>query len=197
MRLPAFILVRSPGDLIVRSLWLILGAVHIAPVLRLGSALFAGELETAKWLSLVAILLSLAFFALKTVGVRFLRIHCRWTGIIIFLMACGVLHGNATSHDWFQKTGYTTLAIAAAAGTQGAIRLGRKSRSAEAGEGWEARLLTSVRRLLAELLRLVQRSIAADLAFYRRLLHAFEATVERRTLLPMAVQAPPRAPPAI
>jgi hypothetical protein len=197
MRLPASILVKSPADLLCRSMWFMLGAVHIAPVYRLGSGMIAGELETAKWLSLLAITLSLAFFALKAAGVPFLRIQCRWTGIIIFLLACGLLHGNATAHDWFQKTGYTTLAVATAAGTHSVLRLSRKSRPESSGtEELGGRLWASARRLLAELVRLVQRSIAADLAFHRRLIGAVEALAEDGPLGRILVcQAPPRAPP--
>lgn len=172
-------MVRTFGDLLVRLIWLAMAAVHIAPVLRLSGSALAGELNGARWISLAALLLSMGFFGLKTLGVGFLRIRCRWTGLAVFLVACGLLHGNATPHDWLKKTGYTVLICGTVAGvSETVVNVRVRRRLAGLASRWRGALTGT----LDVLQRSFDRVEAGNVAAWMRLI--------------IACHGPPRAPPA-
>lgn len=156
-------MIRSTPDLLMRVLWLALTVVHIGPVLRVASSAAAGELSAGRWISLVVLLLSLIFFALKTLGVPFLRVRCRWTGVVLFLVACGLLHGNAKPQDWLEKTGYTVLVVGSVAGASESVRRAVRRRGRELAErlvGVVAALAALIRGLAyLDALRLLSRQV--------------------------------------
>lgn len=178
VRLPAVIPIGSKGDLIVRAVWLLLAAIHISPLLRVGGAMLGGELEAARWISLIALALSLAFFALKTAGVAFLRVRCRWTALLLFLVACGLLHGNATPGAWLEKTGYTAIAMTTAAGASELVSRRSRRRTWE----WLKRLQSALASQWAAIHPCIDVLDECAAALWRRLL--------------AASHGPPRAPPA-
>jgi hypothetical protein len=182
MSIPRSILPHGRSDVLIRLLWLVLAAIHIAPMLRLGSVAIAGDLAAGRWISLVALTASLAFFALKTAGAPFLRLPAkanRGTALVLFLVACGLLHGNAKPQDWLEKTGYTAIAVAAAAGAT-TMASGR------------------LRKRIGEFLKRARGGLSSS--GVSAVLESLSGSVEQRVSLCwrgvlVACHAPPRAPP--
>ena len=79
------------GEWALRVFWLALVAVHVAPLLALVRHCQMGV--SAELVGKIAgILASIGFFGLKAAGAGFLRIQCRWTGIVVFLTVAGLVH---------------------------------------------------------------------------------------------------------
>jgi hypothetical protein len=80
------------ADLLARAGWSLLAAIHVPVLLKSSAHLLAepGWEQSAKW---AVVVLSLAFFAAKVAGVRVLKVRCRASGAVVFLVACGLIHG--------------------------------------------------------------------------------------------------------
>jgi hypothetical protein len=99
--------------LIVRFFWLSLVAIHVAPLISLAGQVSQQGLTAAVSGKILGILLSMAFFAAKAAGARFLRVRCRWTGAVVFLLACSLAHQDLRQQVYADPT--VTVSVAAVA----------------------------------------------------------------------------------
>jgi hypothetical protein len=136
--------VRTPTDFLARSAWLLLGGIHVPILFRSSATLLAepGWEQGAKW-SLVV--LSLAFFGAKALGLRLFDVRCRRTAAVAFLVACGLVHGPVRERALADQppavTAVLVVAGSAAAALASRRRLERISSTAAAAR---AVLLASV-----------------------------------------------------
>src|SRR4051794_33229070 len=82
----------------VRLGWASLAALHVLPLCRTSAALLhqgATLSRVAVWATLV---LFLAFFVLKALGVGFLRVQGRRASLVAFIVCCGLIHGDDVTH---------------------------------------------------------------------------------------------------
>lgn len=82
----------------IRLGWASLAALHVLPLCRTSAALMhqgATLPRLAVWATLV---LFLAFFVLKALGVGFLRVQGRRASLIAFIVCCGLIHGDDVKH---------------------------------------------------------------------------------------------------
>lgn len=84
----------SDGEWMIHLAWGALAAIHMAPVWRTSAGLISEGASVSKVGIWAALLASFAFFLLKTVDARFLRVRCRKTAIVAFLACCGLAHGG-------------------------------------------------------------------------------------------------------
>lgn len=91
------ILPQSRWCLLGRLVWLCTAAVHVAPLVAAIGKLWLAP-ETGLALRTAALAASLVFFASKVFGVRYLPATERpVVGIVVFLLACGLLHNELRS----------------------------------------------------------------------------------------------------
>lgn len=190
MQLPApkTLAIQSTGDVVARLLWLAMVVIHVGPLMRVGTFLLAGELHGARWISLIALVLSIGFFCLKLLGVSFLRLRGRWTPVVLFLVACGLLHGNATPHQWLEKTGYTVLIASAAAGTSELTSRRMRRRLADAFNELSSRLRSLLAAKIDDLRRVSERAETEAAALGARLV-ALMASAPRGPPVPVILRA--------
>jgi hypothetical protein len=105
---------RSRADWIVRGFWLALVAIHVAPLISVGSQCRAG-LSAVLLGKILGILLSMGFFGAKAAGARFLRVRCKWTGAIVFLAICSLVHQNLREEVFAEPAAIVSVAFIAAA----------------------------------------------------------------------------------
>jgi hypothetical protein len=111
--------------ILFRSFWAAILLVHLWPLVKVIGFLLAQPDNPAAWGSLLALLVAIAFFSAKTAGVRWLQLPSRWTGAVVFLVACGLVHGERVDpHDPLKIT--TVAVVATTAATVLAIRQRRR-----------------------------------------------------------------------
>jgi hypothetical protein len=105
--------VRTRADVLARAAWGALAAIHVPILLKSSAHLLAqpGWEHAGAWAVVVA---SLAFFAAKVAGTRVLDIRCRKTAAIVFLVACGLLHGPVRERALTDHAPETVAVLAAA-----------------------------------------------------------------------------------
>lgn len=168
----------SSGVWMTHLAWGTLAAIHMAPLWRTSAALISEGASASKIGIWVALLASFAFFLLKAVDARFLRVPCRKTAIVAFLACCGLAHGSSVSDyakDHPQQV--ATLAVVLAVDT--AVLFSPR-----------------LRRRLPEILRGFGEG-AATVWLLRARFWTLVQEVECRATAPAGVRRiPPRGPPA-
>jgi hypothetical protein len=158
----------------VRLFWLALVAVHISPLLAVLHHAQAG-LTLDVLAKIAGIVMSMAFFGSKAMGVRFLRVRNRRLGIVAFFVVCGLVHQQVRQEIVAQGVVPVAAIVCIAAAIPRTLTL-RKLRAALLGI---ARTWSRI-----PLLRVAWRRLAQLEPFPPRLLLGF-------------VSAVPRGPPAI
>lgn len=107
-------------ETLARLAWVLLAAVHIAPLGRTAAALVR-EGATLHRVGVFALLVVfLSFFVLKACDVPFFRVRCRKTSLVAFLVCCGLVHGadvaQAAKDPSYQAVAWTAVMTASAAG---------------------------------------------------------------------------------
>lgn len=78
-----------------RFVWLVLVALHVGPLLRLGWSILASD--SGSWAALIGLALAQAFFLLKAIDVRWLRLPVRHGSLIALLLMAVLGHGPAAA----------------------------------------------------------------------------------------------------
>jgi len=121
---PWFNPVRTRTDLLARAGWSVLAAIHVPILLKSSAHVLAepGWEQSAKW---AVVVLSLAFFVAKMAGVQLLNVRCRKTSAVVFLVACGLVHGPVREKALSYQSP-ETVAVLIVAGTAALAIVGRK-----------------------------------------------------------------------
>ena len=155
--------------------WGSLVLMHCAPLSKaLGEAMAHG-VTWPRASGLAALLAATIFFALKTLGVRFLSFRCRKTALVVFLACCGLAHGESAA----QLAKDNVLATPAIVTTAGAAAI------------FGPRL----RKRLPEFLDAIRDALGALLAPHQRLCCVTRESQLRVSFVPRARTFPPRGPP--
>lgn len=159
-----------------RVWWTSLALLHAPIFARVSAALLTGEADAGRMASWGALLLTLAFFALKAIDVPWLRLGSRRASAVAFLVVCGLVHGHATGRALIEKAVPEAALAAPIVMAAAAIR-------------FRKRLLTLLDGVLRRGHAALLRSLVRVAAVAWRLSED-EALIARS-------HGPPRAPPAI
>jgi hypothetical protein len=131
-----------------RALWFVLLAMHVPALIAVGGSVVRGE-DAFSIVSIVGLVLTVAFFVLKCMDVAFLRL--RGPGAkIAFLLVCAVVHREAitspVARQIIDGSPMVLVAGAAAVGSSRRIRLRVRRRV----RGWVRGVVIAMQRLIGQ-----------------------------------------------
>src|SRR5438477_437134 len=109
---------RPWSEYLARVIWGLLAALHVLPFWRTIAALTTQGASLPRLGTLLVLAVFLALFALKALGVGFLRVRCGWMPLIVCLVCFGFFHGEDLA-GWSKNPAHhvATLAVLSGAGT--------------------------------------------------------------------------------
>lgn len=137
-RLPAISRLIRGATHHTRAIWFALLAMHVPALIAVGSSIWRGE-DSFSAVSIVGLLLTVAFFVLKCLDVPYLRMRGRGAKIA-FLLVCAFVHRGVVSGPVAEQIIDTSPVIAVA----GAVAICSSKR---------------VRRRVGDFIRTIQRSL--------------------------------------
>lgn len=104
-----------------RLWWALLIVIHIPILANVGRTLVLGS-ESGIWLAFFALILTVLFFVLKLIDVRFLRIRSHRNGVMVFIVACLFMHhevmASEVTHEVLQQAPMIMVIGAVVAGAR-------------------------------------------------------------------------------
>jgi hypothetical protein len=163
------------ANTLARLGWVSLVMMHGAPLWKAMNEAAIHGLSWPRAGGLSVLLGATLFFILKAVGVRFLKVRCRKTALVVFLACCGLAHGESAA-ELAKNNALATPAIVTTA-TAAAIFGPR------------------LRKRLPEFLDAIRDALAPAFAPRHLLCGVMREVQVLPSFVPRARTSPPRGPP--